>query len=95
MSQFSAEKCISATDHPPDSPDLAPADFWLFPELKTVLKGKSFSDVEDIKSSVNKHFERHSCSKILKTVLNNGRSRNPKLTVMGNRCADHATPSIR
>jgi histone-lysine N-methyltransferase SETMAR len=28
-----AGKGISTTDHPPDSPDLAPADFWLFPKL--------------------------------------------------------------
>jgi hypothetical protein len=33
---------------------LAPADFWLFPNLKSVLKIKSFLDVEDIKSSVKK-----------------------------------------
>jgi hypothetical protein len=41
-------------DHPLYSPDLAPANFWLFPELKSVLKVKRFSDVEDIKSSVKK-----------------------------------------
>jgi hypothetical protein len=35
-------------DLPSYSPDLAPADFWLFPKLKSVLKGKRFSDVEDI-----------------------------------------------
>jgi hypothetical protein len=39
-------------DHPLYSPDLAPADIWLFPELKSVLKGKRFADVEDVKSSV-------------------------------------------
>jgi hypothetical protein len=41
-------------DHLPYSPDLAPADFWLCPKLKSVLKGKCFSDVEDIKSFVKK-----------------------------------------
>jgi transposase len=41
-------------DHPPYSPDLAPADFWLFQKLKSVLKGRPFLDVEDIKSSVKK-----------------------------------------
>jgi histone-lysine N-methyltransferase SETMAR len=40
---------ISAVEHPPYSPDLAPFDFWLFLKLKSVLKGKSVSDVEDIK----------------------------------------------
>jgi hypothetical protein len=48
-------------EHPPYSPDLAPADFWLFPELQSVLKGKRSSDVEVIKPSVKK-IERYSCS---------------------------------
>ena len=34
--------------HPPYSPDMAPCDFWLFPELKTTLKGKSFESREEI-----------------------------------------------
>jgi histone-lysine N-methyltransferase SETMAR len=38
VSQFLARKGNSTMDHPPYSPDLAPADFWLFPELKCVLK---------------------------------------------------------
>jgi hypothetical protein len=54
VSQFLAGKSISAMDHPPYSSDLASADFWLFPELKSVLKGKRFSDVENIKSPVKK-----------------------------------------
>jgi histone-lysine N-methyltransferase SETMAR len=52
--QLLAGKGISATDHPPYSPDLASADFWLFPKLMSVLKGKRFSDVENIKSSVKR-----------------------------------------
>jgi hypothetical protein len=39
----------------PYSHGLAPADFWLFPELKSVLKGKHFLDIEDIKSPVKKN----------------------------------------
>jgi transposase len=54
VSQFLPGKGISAMDHPLYSPDLAPADFWLFLKLKSVLKGKRFSDVEDIKSYVKK-----------------------------------------
>jgi histone-lysine N-methyltransferase SETMAR len=30
-------------DHPPYSPDLAPSDYNLFPELKKQLKGLHFS----------------------------------------------------
>jgi transposase len=49
-----AGKDISAMENPPYSPDLAPTDFWLFPKHKRVLKGKSFSGIEDIKSSMRK-----------------------------------------
>jgi len=38
--------------HPPHSPDLAPADFLLFPKLKTTLKGRRFQTVEDIQENV-------------------------------------------
>jgi hypothetical protein len=47
-------KGISAMHHEPYSPYLAPVDFWLFAELKCVLKGKRFTDVRNIKSSVQK-----------------------------------------
>jgi hypothetical protein len=60
----------SLIESPPDSPDLAPADFWLLPELKSVLKGKRFLDVEDIKSV--KRILTDIPVQDLKTVLNNG-----------------------
>ncbi len=34
--------------HPPYSPDMASCDFWLFPKLKTTLKGKRFESREEI-----------------------------------------------
>ena len=34
---------------PPYSPDLAPADFFLFSKLKTAMKGKRFATIEEIK----------------------------------------------
>jgi hypothetical protein len=48
VSEFIAGKGISTMYHMPYSPDLAPADLWLFAELKSVLKGKRFLDIEDI-----------------------------------------------
>jgi predicted acetyltransferase len=33
---------------PPYSPDLAPADFFLFPKHKTTLKGRRFQTIEEI-----------------------------------------------
>jgi hypothetical protein len=32
----------------PYSPELAPADFYLFPRMKSVLKGRRFRDATDI-----------------------------------------------
>lgn len=43
-------------DHPPYSPDLAPSDFFLFPQLKTALGGQRFSSNEEAISFVNSYF---------------------------------------
>jgi hypothetical protein len=45
---FLAKKSILKLDHPPYSPGFVPCDFWLFPKLKTALKGHGFSDISDI-----------------------------------------------
>jgi hypothetical protein len=37
------------TDHPSYSPNLAPATFFLFPKVKTIMRGEHFGDVENIK----------------------------------------------
>jgi hypothetical protein len=37
--------------HPPYSPDLAQADFFLFPKLKTTLKGRRFQTIEGIQEN--------------------------------------------
>jgi hypothetical protein len=39
VKQFLAQKCITEIEHPPCSSDLGPNDFWLFPEIKSALKG--------------------------------------------------------
>jgi histone-lysine N-methyltransferase SETMAR len=46
--EFLAKKLLIKLDHPPYSPDLAPWYFWLFPKLKTALKGHRFSDIANI-----------------------------------------------
>ena len=38
----------------PYSPDFAPCDFWLFPELKTTLKGRRFQSREEIMKKMTK-----------------------------------------
>jgi hypothetical protein len=38
--------------HSPHSPDLAPCDFYLFPKLKSALKGTHFQSVNEVKSKM-------------------------------------------
>ena len=39
VQEFLAKKRIKLLSHPPYSPDLAPADYFLFPKLKKELAG--------------------------------------------------------
>jgi len=48
--EFLAQNFITALEHPPYSPDLAPCDFFLFPKCKLVLRGWHLGDVMKIKS---------------------------------------------
>ncbi|QQP36253.1 Mariner Mos1 transposase, partial [Caligus rogercresseyi] len=51
--EFLAKKGIKVIDHPPYSPDLAPADFFYFPVMKKMLEG-----VEIVDKSVQKEWTR-------------------------------------
>jgi len=42
---------ITTLSHPPYSPDLAPCDFFLFPKLKTHLKGHHFGTAENVEAA--------------------------------------------
>jgi len=50
--QFLTQRGVPVLDHPPYPPDLAPAEFFLFPRLKSIMKGASFADVAAIQESV-------------------------------------------
>jgi [histone H3]-lysine36 N-dimethyltransferase SETMAR len=43
-------------DHPPYSPDLAPSDYFLFPNLKKTLRGTKFRDNDELIAAVEGHF---------------------------------------
>ena len=43
--------------HPPYSPDIAPSDYFLFPNLKKWLGGKRFYSNDEIISQTNTYFE--------------------------------------
>ena len=46
-----ATKQITVLEHPAYSPDLALNDFFLFPKIKEILKGRHFDDTDDIRSN--------------------------------------------
>jgi transposase len=48
---YLAKYQTSVVLHPPYSPDLAPGDFFLFPKLKTTLKGRRFETNEKIQEN--------------------------------------------
>jgi transposase len=49
VKQFLANKNITVLEHPPYSPDLAPCNFYLFPKIKSVLKGTHFVSIQNVK----------------------------------------------
>jgi transposase len=48
---FLAQHETTVLPQPPYSPDLAPADFFLFQKLKSTLKGQRFQSVQEIKEN--------------------------------------------
>jgi len=46
--KFLASKSVLIFNYSPYSPDLALCDYFLFPKLKTKLKGKQFDTILDI-----------------------------------------------
>jgi histone-lysine N-methyltransferase SETMAR len=45
--EFLATKQVTVLEHPAFSSDLAPSDFFLFPKIKEILKGRHFDDIDD------------------------------------------------
>jgi len=53
---FLAKNEMTVVPQPPYSPDLVPADFFLFPELKSTLKGRRFNTFDEIQKNSTKEF---------------------------------------
>ena len=49
VQQFFTKTSMTLVPHPPYSLSVTPSNFFLFPQLKKVLKGKRFADVEEVK----------------------------------------------
>jgi len=50
--QFLAQWKVTVFDHPPYSPDLAPADYILFRKVESHSKGRLFDSISDIRKAV-------------------------------------------
>jgi hypothetical protein len=50
--QFTVKKSMTKVHHPLHSSDLIPGDFWLFTNLKNVLKSQRFADIPHIQRNV-------------------------------------------
>jgi hypothetical protein len=48
VKDFLAKNIVTTLEHPSYSPDLAQADFYLFPGIQSALKGRCFCDATDI-----------------------------------------------
>ena len=54
MQTFLVKHRITQVSQPPYSPYLAPCDFWLFPKLKSPLKGRRFQTANDIEEKATR-----------------------------------------
>ena len=54
MREFLATKQITVLEHPAFSPNLASSDFFLFPKIKEILKGRHFDDIGDIRTNTTR-----------------------------------------
>lgn len=54
VSQYLTSKGITVLPQPPYSPDMSPCDFFLFPKVKSVVKGTHFESIEEIQTSVTR-----------------------------------------
>ena len=56
--------------HLPYSPDMAPIDYWLFPDLKKMLQGKRFGSNEEVVAVTEVYFESKDESFYKKGIVN-------------------------
>jgi hypothetical protein len=54
VKKYSAKHNVMVLEHRPHSLDLSPPDFFLFPQLKNVLKGKKFASTEEYTAKTTK-----------------------------------------
>jgi histone-lysine N-methyltransferase SETMAR len=75
--QFLTPKNVTTLYHPPYSPDLSPSDYFLFPHLKTKLKGLHFADVAQNQEAVTDELKKFQKKEFLAHFRNYTTSRKP------------------
>jgi transposase len=58
VKDFLAKNNVTIMEHPPYSPDLVPANFYLFFRLKSALKGRRFCDATHIIKNATEELKR-------------------------------------
>jgi hypothetical protein len=58
VKDFSTKNNVTTPELPSQAPDLAPADLYLFPRLKSALTGRCFSDATDIIKNTTKEVKK-------------------------------------
>lgn len=57
ISKAAVKECnFTELPHPPYSTDLAPSDYYLFSKLKSGLRGRKFSNDNEVIAAVEEHF---------------------------------------
>ncbi|GBM48584.1 hypothetical protein AVEN_99017-1 [Araneus ventricosus] len=73
MKKYLTRHSVTTLEHPPYSPDLAPADFYLFPRQKMKWKGNRFVDSDEVIEN-NWTSQKMDSRSVLNSYTNAGRS---------------------
>ena len=69
VQQSLTKNSMTPVPHPPYSPDLDPSKFFVcFPQMKKVLKGKHFVDVEEVKQTKKTKTKKKNPAEALKGI---------------------------
>jgi hypothetical protein len=71
VTDFLAKNNVTTLECPPNSPDLAPADRYLHPRLKSALMGRRFCDASE---TMKKGFHKMASRNVSNTFAVDGRS---------------------
>ena len=85
--EFLAQHNITMLPHPPYSPDFALCDFFLFPKLKTHLKGHHFGTFENVQAAATRALNNISTEDFLHCY--------EEWQQQWNRCIHHKEPILK